>query len=40
MPLVRRWVTALMLVPQDERESIVRAVERRIVDEFGLDRPS
>jgi len=34
MPLIRRWVSALMLVPEFERESIVQAVESRIVKEF------
>lgn len=40
MPLVRRWVTALMLVPAPERESIVAAVEKQIAREFGIERPS
>ncbi len=34
MGLVRQWVAALMLVPEDQREGIVRAVEKQIVDEF------
>lgn len=37
MPLARRWVAALMLVPKDQREDVVASVESRIVDEF--DRP-
>lgn len=35
MALARRWVAALMMVPAPERESVVEAVEKRIVDEFG-----
>ncbi len=35
MPLVRRWVAALMLVPEDQRESIVQAVETQIVADFS-----
>ena len=34
MTLVRRWVAALMLVPEDQRESIVQAVESQIVADF------
>jgi hypothetical protein len=34
MPLVRRWVAALMLVPESERESIVQAVEAQIVKDY------
>ena len=34
MVLVRQWVAALTLVPEDQREGIVRAVEKQIVDEF------
>ncbi len=40
MALVRRWVTALMLVPESDRESVVSGVEARIVEEFGNERPS
>lgn len=40
MPLVRRWVSALMLVPAHERGSVVAAVEKQIAREFGIDRPS
>ena len=35
MGMVRRWVAALMLAPEGERESIVQAVEKQIVDEFA-----
>ncbi len=35
MPLIRRWVAALMLVPESERESIVQAVEAQIVADFS-----
>ncbi len=37
--LSRRWVAALMLVPEDRRESIVEAVEAQIVEEFGGESP-
>lgn len=37
--LARRWVAALMLVPGDEREAVVRGVERRIVEEYGGSEP-
>ena len=33
--LARRWVTALMAVPEGEREAVVAAVERQIAREFG-----
>ena len=32
--LARRWVSALMLVPEGEREAIVAAVEAQIVADF------
>ena len=32
--LARRWVSALMLVPADEREGIVQAVESQIVADY------
>lgn len=35
MGMVRRWVSALMLVPEGERAGVVRAVEKQIVEEFG-----
>lgn len=35
--LARRWVAALLLVPDNERESVVSAVERRIVDEYARE---
>ena len=33
--LGRRWLAALLLVPEEEREALVEAVEARIVQEFG-----
>lgn len=33
--LARRWVAALTLVPEHERERVVRAVERQIHAEFS-----
>jgi len=33
--LARRWVAALMLVPEGEREQVVEAVEAQIHEEFG-----
>lgn len=35
--LARRWVAALLLVPEGDRESVVSAVERRIVAEYARD---
>jgi hypothetical protein len=35
MDLGRRLVSALMLVPEDEREAVVRAIEKQIIAEFG-----
>jgi hypothetical protein len=35
--LARRWVAALLPVPASERESVVSAVERRIIDEYARD---
>jgi len=33
--LARRWVAALTLVPEHEREDVVRAVERQIASEYA-----
>lgn len=33
--LARRWLAVLTLVPEHEREAVVRAVERQIHAEFG-----
>jgi len=33
--LARRWLAALMLVPEPERAAVVEAVERQIVAEFA-----
>ena len=33
--LARRWVAALTMVPPNEREAVVAAVERQIAAEFG-----
>ncbi|MEL6796240.1 MAG: hypothetical protein AAFO89_05395 [Planctomycetota bacterium] len=41
--LARRWLAALTLVPEHDRESVVRAVERQIHAEFssiGGDTPA
>lgn len=35
--LARRWLAVLTLVPEHERESVVRAVEHRIHTEFVSD---
>ena len=35
MELGRRLVSALMLVPEHEREAVVRAIEKQILAEFG-----
>lgn len=32
--LARRWVAALMLVPEDVREQVVEAVEAQIVADY------
>lgn len=32
---VRRLAAALMLVPRDEREAVVSAIERRVVETYG-----
>jgi len=37
--LSRRWLAALLLVPEGEREAVVEAVERRIALEYE-SRPS
>ena len=34
MDLARRWLATLMLVPAEERESVVEAVEGRIVEVY------
>ncbi len=33
--LARRWLAALLLVPEDERESLVEAIEEQIVREYS-----
>lgn len=33
--LARRWVAALTLVPESEREAVVEAVERQIASEYS-----
>ena len=33
--LARRWLAALLLVPESEREAVVDAVERQIVGEYA-----
>jgi hypothetical protein len=33
--LARRWLATLTLVPREQREAVVSAVERQIVEEFG-----
>lgn len=33
--LARRWVAALLLVPESDRAAVVNAVELRIVTEYG-----
>ena len=33
----RRWIAALMLVPEDQREALVDAIESQIVAEYGQD---
>ncbi len=32
--LARRWLAALLLVPPDERQSVVDAIEEQIVREY------
>ena len=34
--LSRRWVAALMLVPEDDREAVVEAIEEKIADQYGI----
>ncbi|MEO1534500.1 MAG: hypothetical protein AAFS11_02940 [Planctomycetota bacterium] len=36
--LARRWLAVLTLVPESEREAVVRTVERQIHAEFAGDR--
>jgi len=38
--LARRWVSALLLVPIEHRESLVREVERRIVETWPSAMPA
>lgn len=37
--LARRWVAALLLVPEDERADVVDSVEKRIVETYGPGDP-
>lgn len=36
--LARRWLAALLIVPDAEREAVVAAVEKRIVDTYAAPR--
>lgn len=36
--LVRRWVAALLNVPEEERGAVVEAVEARLAEEYDLPR--
>lgn len=38
--LVRRLAAAIMLVPCDEREAVVSAIERRVVETYGGQTPA
>lgn len=38
--LARRWLAALMLVPRDERESVIAAIESRLVHVYGQPSPA
>jgi hypothetical protein len=31
----RRWISALMMVPEDQREPLVEAIEAQILAEYG-----
>jgi len=35
--LGRRWLAALLIVPEEEREALVAAMEEQIVREYGRD---
>ena len=35
--LARRWLAALTLVPEEERESVIESVEAEILKQFGGD---
>lgn len=37
--LARRWISALLLVPEGEREGVVASVERRIVEMYDPLKP-
>ena len=37
--LARRWLAALMLVPEDEREAAVGAIEKKVADLYGERQP-
>lgn len=37
--LARRWLSALLLAPREERESLVRAVEAKVAQLFGTKAP-
>lgn len=39
LELGRRWLSALLLVPPEQREQLVAEVERRITKNFGDRRP-
>ncbi len=38
--LARRWLAALLLVPRDERQSVVESVEQRIASMFDQGAPT
>ena len=35
--LARRWLAALTLVPEDERQSVIESVEAEILRQYGGD---
>ncbi|MEM1071533.1 MAG: hypothetical protein AAGB48_01175 [Planctomycetota bacterium] len=38
--VARRWVAALTLVPEADRDAVVAAVEKQIREEYGSKNPS
>lgn len=38
--LARRWVAALILIPEEERLAVIESVEAEIVRQYGSDQPA
>lgn len=38
--IARRWLAALLIVPEEDREAVVQAIEARIIEVYEADQPT